>query len=144
MRKRKIEIPIKLVELENENYHIMIECIFPDHTKGMWVVDTGASKSVLDSNLPQYFSPLETPLTEIESMGIGNLTVETKVGIIATISFGGTHLNDLQVAIIDLSPINELYRKHANETITGLIGSDFLLQHKAVIDFRRKIIQLSI
>lgn len=144
MRRKKIEIPLKLVELENNNYHIMVETRFADGLRGMWIVDTGASKTVLDSNLENYFTPLETPLTEIESMGIGNSKVETKSGIIEKIYFNSTWLNDLHVALIDLSSINQLYLQHVNETITGLIGSDFLVQHKAVIDFKKMVIQLYI
>jgi len=142
MRKRKIEIKLKLVELENENYHIMVETRFFDGFKGMWIVDTGASKTVIDSNLENYYSSVETPLTEIESMGIGNTKVETKSGIIDTIFIGDVCLNNLQVALIDLSPINKLYQSFAFETITGLIGSDFLVQHKAVIDFKKMTMQL--
>jgi hypothetical protein len=142
MRKRKIEIPLKLVELENENYHIMVETRFPDGFKGMWIVDTGASKTVIDSNLENYYSSIETPLTEIESMGIGNAKVETKSGIIETIFVGDICLNNLQVALIDLSPINQLYQKFAFETIAGLIGSDFLVQHKAIINFKKMTMQL--
>jgi hypothetical protein len=142
MSKRKIEIPLKLVELENENYHVMIETHLSDGFRGMWIVDTGASKTVLDSNLENYFTPLETPLTEIESMGIGSSRVETKSGIIDTIFFGTVCLNNLHVALIDLSPINKLYLNFTNETITGLIGSDFLVQHKAVVDFKKMMLQL--
>jgi hypothetical protein len=144
MRKKKIEIPLKLVVLESENYHIMVESRFPNNFRGMWIVDTGASKTVLDSNLEEYYTPTETSLTEIESMGIGDSKVETKAGIITAIYFGESCLNDLQVALIDLSPINQLYQQHTNETITGLIGSDFLVQHKAIIDFKKMILQLTL
>jgi hypothetical protein len=142
MRKQKKEIKLKLVELENENYHIMVETHFPDGFQGMWIVDTGASKTVLDSNLSNYFTPTETPLTEIETMGIGNSKIETTAGIIDTIFFDGARFSDLQVALIDLSPINKLYKKYTNETITGLIGSDFMVRYKAVIDFSKMIMQL--
>jgi hypothetical protein len=142
MRRKKIEIPLKLVELENENYHIMVETRFPDDFRGMWIVDTGASKTVLDSNHVDYFVPLETPLTEIESMGIGSSKVETKSGVIESICFGEVCLKKLHVALIDLSSINELYQKYTNETITGLIGSDFLVQHNAVVDFKKMTMQL--
>jgi len=141
MSRKKIEIPLKLVELENENYHIMIETRFKDDFRGMWIVDTGASKTVLDSNHVNYFTPLETPLAEIESMGIGSSKVETKSGVIESIFFGEDMLKELHVALIDLSSINELYQKFTNETITGLIGSDFLVKHNAVVDFKKLTMQ---
>ena len=46
-QRKKIEIPLKLVELENENYHILVEIKFSDNEPQMWVIDSGASKTVL-------------------------------------------------------------------------------------------------
>jgi hypothetical protein len=140
-KKKKIEIPLRLVELENDNYHIMIETHFADGFQGMWVVDTGASKTVLDSNLGNYFTPVETPLTEMESMGIGSEKLDTKWGVIETIYFDGNCMKNLYIALIDLSAINQLYQKYTQKTITGLIGSDFMVQHKAVVDFKRMMMQ---
>ncbi|HNW50055.1 MAG TPA: retropepsin-like aspartic protease [Prolixibacteraceae bacterium] len=140
-RKKKIEIPLRLVELENENYHIMVETHFADGFRGMWIVDTGASRTVLDSNLESYFIPVETPLTEMESMGIGSEKLDTKSGVIETIYFDGNCMKNLHIALIDLSAINQLYQKFTQETITGLIGSDFLVHHEAVIDFKKMVMQ---
>jgi hypothetical protein len=143
-RKIKIEIPLKLVELENENYHVLVEIRFSDDEPQKWVIDTGASKTVLDINLVNYYSEVETPLTEIESMGIGDNRIETKSGIIHELKFGDATLYDLNVALIDLSQLNILYHQFTNEKITGLIGSDFLVRHKANIDFKKLILTLNI
>lgn len=144
MKKQKIILPLVLVELEDSNYHIMIDTSFADGFKGMWIIDTGASKTVLDSNLENYFTPYETPLTEIESMGIGSSSIETKSGCIDTLFIGQGIINNLMVALIDLSQINLLYQKYTSYTITGLLGSDFLLEHNALIDFKKRLVQLSI
>ena len=45
--------------------------------------------------------------------------------------------DDLDVALIDLSHINDLYHHAAARTICGLIGSDLLVKYKAVIDYSR-------
>ena len=144
MRRKKIEIPVKLVELEEENYHILIEISFFDGKAGVWVIDTGASKTVMDMNLEQYFTPVENPLTEIQSMGIGDSNIDTKSGIISEIHIGKSVLHDLHVALIDLSQLNSLYHRVTKENITGLIGSDFLFRHRAVIDFKKLLLILYI
>jgi len=143
-RSKKIEIPLKLVELENENYHILVEIRFSDNKPQMWVIDTGASKTVLDINQTDYYSGVETPLTEIESMGIGDSRIETKSGLIHEIKFGDDSLFDVNVALIDLSQLNILYHQFTNEKITGLIGSDFLVRYKATIDFKKLVLMLTI
>jgi len=143
-QRKKIEIPLKLVELENENYHILVEIRFSDNVPQMWVIDTGASKTVLDINLINYYFELNNPLTEIESMGIGENKIETKLGIISEINLGEVSLHDLHVALIDLSQLNLLYHKVTNENISGLIGSDFLIRYKAVIDFKKLVLILTV
>jgi hypothetical protein len=141
---KKIEIPLKLVELENENYHILLEMRFSDNEPQMWVIDTGASKTVFDINLRDYYKEVDTPLTEIESMGIGDIRIETKSGIINEMKLGEVTLHDLYVALIDLSQINVLYHQYTNEKISGLIGSDFLYRYNATIDFKKLIITLTV
>ena len=143
-QRKKIEVPLKLVELENENYHILVEIKFSDNESQMWVIDSGASKTVLDINLTNYYKQVETPLTEIESMGIGENRIETKSGIIGEMKFGDETLYNLNVALIDLSQLNILYHQFTNEKISGLIGSDFLVRYKANIDFKKLILTLTV
>ena len=54
-KKKKYVVPLQLVELEDENYHILIETIFQNGEKGKWAIDTGASKTVFDANLIEHF-----------------------------------------------------------------------------------------
>ena len=143
-QRKKIEIPLKLVELENENYHILVEIRFSDDEPQMLVIDTGASKTVLDINLTKYYSEVHTPLTEIESMGIGDLKIETKSGAIKELKLGDVTLHDLNVALIDLSQLNILYHQFTNQKISGLIGSDFLVRYKANIDFKKLVLILTV
>ena len=51
----KIKIPLRLVEPEDDSYHLAAASVFEDGTTGFWIVDTGASKSVFDKNLKDYF-----------------------------------------------------------------------------------------
>jgi len=37
-----IEISLQIIELEQENYHILIEGSFEDGTPSCWIIDTGA------------------------------------------------------------------------------------------------------
>jgi hypothetical protein len=49
-REKKYEIPLLLIALEDENYHLLIDATFLNGENGKWVLDTGASKSVFDIN----------------------------------------------------------------------------------------------
>ncbi len=64
-----IKIPIELVTLEDDSYHLLVACQINGAT-GFLVVDTGASKTVLDSNfVTEYTTPSEEQ--KIKSHGVG-------------------------------------------------------------------------
>lgn len=136
-RKKSHTLPIQLVELEDQNYHILIETGFQHQLRGKWVIDTGASKTVFDLNHSNYFELSESQAPDIRSAGIGEGNIDTQTGILPILILGDIELNNWPVAIIDLGHINELYKQFTNENIVGLLGSDFLVQHQARIDFRK-------
>jgi hypothetical protein len=138
----KFTIPIKLVELEDENYHIVVEGTLKSGKTLLWVVDTGASKTVFDANLAEHFEPDELEATEIQSAGIGEGRVDTQTGILHEICFGEMTLSDWPVAIINLEHINQIYSQFTDIEIAGLLGSDFLLKHQCIIDFKNLQITL--
>lgn len=138
-------IPIKVVELEEDNYHLMVSGIFPDGEKGHWIIDTGASKTVFDKTLATYYRIIEAGhIGEMQSAGLGVEYIETEVGEISCVTFNGYSALQLKVALIDLTHINNLYEKYTDLKICGLIGSDFLYNHKAIIDYSSMELTLSV
>ena len=47
----RIKIPINIIELEPDNFHIMISSVFTDGNSVNWIIDTGASKTVFNKTL---------------------------------------------------------------------------------------------
>lgn len=135
-------LPINIIYLDKENYHLMVEISFENGQKGNMVIDTGASKTVFDENSTSCF------LTEIEnvdtddSVGINGRIAEAKIGKIAEINFGNLKIIDYQCVLIDLSHINEVYEKLEKPIIIGLIGSDFLMKHQAIINYKKETLTL--
>ncbi|NOU61144.1 retropepsin-like aspartic protease [Marinifilum caeruleilacunae] len=138
-----IEIPIEIVELEDNSFHLLIECDINSGQKGEMVIDTGASKTVLDKNFVDDYQKAEQEESEIKSRGLGEGSIDTEMAKIDSFQIGDLFINDFSCALIDLSGINEMYRQYCNREICGLLGSDFLLQHNGIIDYRRRILQLS-
>ena len=135
-RKKKYTISIQLIELEDENYHILVETEFINKQRGKWAIDTGASKSVFDVNRDDLYIIDDTGNTEVKSAGIGEHQIETKTGSLPMFMIDGLVLTNWHVALIDLSYVNQLYVQFTNEKIIGLLGSDFLVMHNAVIDYK--------
>ena len=132
----KHDIPLELVELEDQNYHLTVTTRFDDGREGMWIIDSGASKTVFDESLKELYAPVSMDDTiQIQSAGIGEGRLETTLGELSPFLIGEYRHPALQVALIDLSHINKLYYHVTAREICGLIGSDFLLSHRAIIDY---------
>lgn len=140
-KNKTIELPLQIIELEQDNYHILIEGIFPDQNKLFWVIDTGASKTVFDKTQDQYYRLVESDdLNDYQSAGINQGMLETSVGKLTSVNFGTLEIKDQKVALIDLSHVNEIYEKYTSVKIAGLLGGDILMQFRCKIDYAKKTI----
>lgn len=138
----KIKIPIRIIELEDDNFHLIIPSLFFDSTIGYWVIDTGASKTVFDKNLTSKYNLSDDMPDQVNTAGIGGMPIESALAEIKGVSYGKLKLKNFKVALLDLSAINKLYSKAANLKICGLLGGDFLMKYNAIVDYKRKIIIL--
>lgn len=138
----RYKIPIEIIELESDNYHLIVPSKFQNGTNGNWVIDTGASKTVFDKNLAAYFLPGDEEAEDLHSAGINDEPIKTSIGYLKPFLIGTLEVAEMKVAILDMSHINELYSKVTKLKICGLIGSDFLLKHKAVINYRKSTLEL--
>ncbi len=140
----KIKIPIQIIELEPDNYHIIISGTFIDERTENWVIDTGASKTVFDKNLDKYYSVLEGESDEIHTAVIGEQPQEILLAILKPLQMGRLNIENLKVALLDFSHINNLYSNTTDLKICGLIGGDFLMKYRAVIDYKKQVLILKI
>jgi hypothetical protein len=137
-----IQLPLHIIELEKDNYHLLIEGVFQDETPSYWIIDTGASKSVLDLNLSAYYEIMESDNEDdYHSAGINQGMMETSVGKMFSLKFGDLEIINQKVALIDLNHVNEIYGKYTSNRIAGLLGGDILMHYKCRIDYGSKTIQ---
>lgn len=132
------KIPLEILTLEDGSYHLLINIVINDNLRGKMVVDTGASKTVIDT-------ALDLPIDENSDIpytsGIGGqVTVNfTKV---AKLALGNFIAEELYLAMIDLASVNEAYEQVSQHRIVGLLGSDLLLKHNAIIDYKKQCLFL--
>ncbi|MGQ1911179.1 retropepsin-like aspartic protease [Marinifilum sp. RC60d5] len=132
------EIPIEIIELENNSYHLLVKCKINSSQEGDLVIDTGASKTVLDKNFVDIYEKTEQDEAEMQSRGLGEGSIETQMGKIENFQIGELIVENFSCALIDLSGINEMYQQYCERKICGLLGSDFLLEHRGIINYREK------
>jgi hypothetical protein len=132
------KIQMEVVELEDDTIHLLVKAEHSELENHWWVVDTGASKSVIDRAVAAIFVGEESEGSM--ATGLGKEMVETSTGVIGDFRLGGIDFEALKVAIVDLHHINDEYSKYSDKRIAGLLGSDFFYREKARIDYAHRII----
>jgi predicted aspartyl protease len=139
----KPTIPFVVQEIESSSYHPIISGSINGTTISL-ILDTGASRTVIDSALTTDLPAVENHNQETFAAGINAQKMEVRHVEIPSITFGKIKFSNLNAFSTDLSAISNLYEQMAGMKIHGLIGCDFLEQHKATIDFGKRVIKLGV
>lgn len=140
----KYEIPISLVEIEKNNFHLFVSIIFNDEETGDIIIDTGASKTVFDTNRLKKYSKIIEHSEEIRSSGINANLTDTQLVKVNKMQIGDFTIKNFKAVLLNLDHINSLYADINNKQIWGLLGGDFLNKYKAKIDYEKKLLTLKV
>lgn len=137
----QIKIPIEIIELDPDSYHLLIQVQLGKVNVNM-VVDTGASKSVFSEDLDAslYAVSDEVNEKEFQSAGISEGELNAENIIIKKFKIGGQTIKDLKAVLINIDHINEIYAIQFKKEIFGLLGSDFLYKYNGVIDYKNRFL----
>lgn len=139
---KSYSIEISIIELDNFSFHIITEA-YINGLKVNLVIDTGASMSVFDSNFfKDHVSKSAEKQEKIMSAGITASKINAVRSYAENFKIGLLEINKFPMILIDMKRINTVYRKATGKEIHGLIGSDFLVSMKAVIDFDKQLLLL--
>ena len=137
-----IELPINIVSIEGDGFHLIAEGCINGKT-ARFVVDTGASRTVFDKDkILNYINDPEFSEKEGISAGIGGTDISSFIFDIEELSFGELKIKDYQAVAMDLSNVNDSYAMIKLPPIDGVLGGDLLVKYKAVISYRLKKIRL--
>lgn len=136
-------IPLEFLTLEGNGFHIIVEVELFDKTFKM-VVDTGASKTVLDKTMILQSGIHESLFeqTNILSTGLGTNSMESFLLDVPVFKIHNWSKEHIQVAVLDLSSINYAYEQMNFAPVIGVLGGDLLARYGAVIDYGKQIIRL--
>ena len=128
-------IPFQLVEIETNNYHILISATIGEKPV-MLIVDTGASRSVIDKT---YDSGVRVDgIEDTIAVGFMSDNVNIEMALLPELKIGNVSFENVPVALADLSALQDLYTKITSLKVAGLLGCDFLVQHVVSINFNTK------
>lgn len=138
----KIKIDIR--EIEKKNYHLFVNL----HIGGKpcrLLLDTGASKTVFDATqVLKFVKEDKIELNESKSVGLGVSEMETRIAKLKDLKIGRAAFKKMEVAVLNISHVNETYRLIEIPEIDGVLGSDFLMRYDAVINYKKAILKISI
>jgi predicted aspartyl protease len=137
------KVPFNIISIEDDGYHLHISCYVNNHSVNL-LIDTGASRSVFDENkIREIVDNIEIKEIEKLSTGLGTNTMQSKKAVLESLKIGDITLNNYEIAILDLSHVNQSYSQIGVQEITGVIGSDLLYYLHAIIDYSNSTLYLT-
>jgi hypothetical protein len=108
---------------------------------GVFVLDTGANLSVLDTRYVERFGlePRSSPLARAFGIGGGQNVALARV---ETMRIGGVDIRQGRIAVANVSQVADVLGPLTGEDVHGIIGQDVLAEHRAVIDVARPILHI--
>jgi len=139
---KKIVVPLELINLHDDGFHLLVEVsVFGEKFNA--VLDTGASKTVLDkTTVEKYIAVEELLQSEKLSTGLGTSTMESHTVILPCLKIGKLKLEKFEVAVLDLSTISAAYETLNLPPVIGVLGGDILYSHNAVISYDKLLLKL--
>ncbi len=137
----KSTIETELLDLEGDGCHLMAP-FFVNGKKYDFIIDTGASKTVLDLNCfkDEVVNLKPIPEEDIRSAGVTEGQITSFLGKLDSFTLGDINIRNYDFMFINLDHINNLYMEITGKQIAGLLGSDMLSKYLATIDYMRNII----
>ncbi len=139
-----ISIPLETIDLQGDGYHLLVNVKIYKKTYKV-VLDTGASKTVFDHNLLlEADKRISVQSTNRLSAGLGTLNMESFTAVLPEFKIGRLKLSDFEVAVLDLSNINQAYAQLNHPQVLGVLGGDILMQYAAIVDYGKQRLKLNV
>ncbi|MBI9037949.1 MAG: clan AA aspartic protease [Bacteroidales bacterium] len=140
------KIPITIIPIEDDGFHLMLEILI-NHQIANLIIDTGASRTVFDSNrIMKFVSDENSEFEKNEklSTGLGTNSLESQAIELDSIKIGELEIEKYKAVILDMSHINQTYSGINIPEIDGVLGGDLLKKYNAEISYRSKLLVINI
>ncbi len=103
-------------------------------TKGLFLIDTGASNTCIDSNEKSFFKLL-SKAHKAKASGAGSNDMHAEISSGNAIQLGKWKKNDIHLILLDLTHVNIALLEYNLPKVHGIIGSDLLKTNHAVVHY---------
>ncbi len=140
----RTKITMLAQQIEAGNFHLFIPVKIGRKSARM-LLDTGASKSVMDEErVFQFIKKHSLKIDAAQSVGLGAKTLPTNIAELPSVNIAEAKLVGVEVAVLNLNHVNEIYRSIGLPEIDGVLGSDLLMKYKAIINYEKRLLSLII
>lgn len=105
----------------------------------VFLVDTGGGATLIDLSKKDRYQ-LSSQAVRDYAAGIGSAT--PLVRTTGLFSINGTEFRNDSLFLMDISYVNAEFKKTRSRQVDGVLGTDFLEKHKAIIDYSRSALYL--
>jgi len=139
---KQVNIPIQLLGIDDDGFHLQIKILINGKPANV-LIDTGASRTVLDKNrIKRFESQTKASPHNRLSSGLGTNTMKSHRINIKEVRLGTLLIKNYKAILLDLSHVNESYKQIGLKAIDGVIGGDILRKYKAGILYEKKVLVL--
>jgi predicted aspartyl protease len=110
--------------------------------EGYFILDTGASDSVIDSNLRETYHILETDFLSSEIGAGAGGEIEARSYTLESVSLEGRTVKLAKIATTDLSELLSVLSRVAGKPVHGIIGQDLLTLEGGILDIAGQTLYL--
>ncbi len=138
------KIEFEILTLQGDGHHIVVKVELLNRIFHM-VVDTGASKTVLDRDMLHEAGISQEDLihSDIKSSGLGTNDMQSHMLDIPYFRMSDWVVKNIRVAVLDLSTINYAYAQLNFKPVIGVLGGDILFKYGAIINYKNRTLQLN-
>jgi len=107
--------------------------------KGLFLLDTGASNTCIDINQSEPFC-LVSNQSNAKASGAGSNDLYTEISKGNRIQLGKWKRTNTTFVLLDLNHVNIALSQYQLPAVQGIIGSDLLKQHEALIHYPSRLL----
>ncbi len=139
---KSTKIKLHFIPIDDTGFHIKIKAKI-NGKKAWLIVDTGASKTVLDFNkVHNYIASDEITSVDHLSSGIGTNSMESNIATIEKLKLGACKIKKQIVAVLNLENVDFAYNQLDLPLVQGILGGDILKEYKAEINYKKQFLKL--
>lgn len=105
-----------------------------NRVKGLFLIDTGASNTCIDSSEQTLFNLL-SKAHKAKASGAGANGMHAEISVNNSIQLGKWKKNGIDIILLDLTHVNIALNEYDLPKVHGIIGSDLLKSHHAIIHY---------